>query len=456
MKERLIVIGGTAAGLSAASKAKRLSPELEVMVFEQSGYVSYGACGLPYFVGDLIKNPEDLIAVSAEELCTKRQIPTFIHHRVTNINRKEKTVTVETVDDLDQQEISVHSYDKLVIATGAVPIRPDIPGVDADGVYYLRTVEDGIRLKKQAAGREQTAAIVGGGFIGLEVAEELTRVGTNVHLYEKLDRLLPFLDPEFSQRVKECLQENGVTVHLNADIDALLTVAGKVCGVSLVTGEKQSVDFVLMSIGVLPASELARQAGIETGLKGGIIVDDTMQTGDASIWACGDCVLTKHLVTGEPVYIPLGTTANKQGKIAGENIAGRVSVFPGVLGSMVTKVFGLTIAATGLSMAQALQAGYDAASSVITKSDRASYYPGGEPNTICLIIDRQNGKLLGAQGIGSDSVAGRINVLAAAITAGMTVSCISELDLVYAPPVAPVYDPILIAAGQAVKKVRGN
>lgn len=451
MKERLIVIGGTAAGLSAASKAKRLNPELEVMVFEQSGYVSYGACGLPYFVGDLIKKPEDLIAVSAEELCTKRQIPTFIHHRVTNINRKEKTVTVE---DLNQQEISVHSYGKLVIATGAVPIRPDIPGVDADGVYYLRTVEDGIRLKKQAAGREQTAAIVGGGFIGLEVAEELTRVGTNVHLYEKLDRLLPFLDPEFSRGVKECLQKNGVTVHLNADIDALLTEADKVCGVSLVTGEKQSADFVLMSIGVLPASGLARQAGIETGLKGGIIVDDTMQTGDANIWACGDCALTKHLVTGELVYIPLGTTANKQGKIAGENIGGKVSVFPGVLGSMVTKVFGLTIAATGLSMAQALQAGYDAASSVITKSDRASYYPGGEPNTICLIVDRKSGRLLGAQGIGSDSVAGRINVLATAITAEMTVSRISELDLVYAPPVAPVYDPILIAASQAEKKVR--
>lgn len=452
-KERLIVIGGTAAGLSAASKAKRLNPELEVMVFEQSGYVSYGACGLPYFVGDLIKEPEDLIAVSAEELCTKRQIPTFIHHRVTGINRKEKTVTAE---NLEQQKTSVHAYDKLVIATGAAPIRPDIPGVDADGVFYLRTVEDGIRLKQQAAGREQTAAIVGGGFIGLEVAEELTRVGTNVHLYEKLDRLLPFLEPEFSREIKECLQEHGVTVHLNADIDALLTEAGKVCGVSLVTGEKQPADFILMSIGVLPASELARQAGIKTGIKGGIIVDDTMQTSDASIWACGDCVLTKHLVTGEPVYIPLGTTANKQGKIAGENIAGKASVFPGVLGSMVTKVFGLTIAATGLSLTQALQAGYDAASSVITKSDRASYYPGGEPNTICLIVDRQSGRLLGAQGIGSDSVAGRINVLAAAITAEMTVSRISELDLVYAPPVAPVYDPILIAASQAEKKVRGD
>lgn len=453
MKERLIVIGGTAAGLSAASKAKKLNPELEVMVFEQSGYVSYGACGLPYFVGDLIKNPEDLIAVSAEDLCTKRQIPTFIHHRVTNINRKDKTVTVE---NLDQQETSVHAYDKLVIATGAVPVRPDIPGVDADGVCYLRTVEDGIRLKQQAAGRGQTAAIVGGGFIGLEVAEELTRVGANVHLYEKLDRLLPFLDPEFSREVKERLLENGVTVYLQADIDALLTEDGKVCGVSLVTGEKQPADYVLMSIGVLPASELARQAGIETGLKGGIVVDDTMQTSDASIWACGDCVLTKHLVTGETVYIPLGTTANKQGKIAGENIAGRNSVFPGVLGSMVTKVFGLTIAATGLSLAQALQAGYDAASSVITKSDRASYYPGGKPNSLCLIVDRKSGRLLGAQGIGSDSVAGRINVLAAAITSRMTVSHISELDLVYAPPLAPVYDPILIAASQAEKKVRGN
>lgn len=453
MKERLIVIGGTAAGLSAASKAKKLNPELEVKVFEQSGYVSYGACGLPYYVGDLIENPEDLVAVSAEELSTKRKISTFIHHRVTNINRKEKNVTVE---DLDQQKISVHQYDKLVIATGGVPIRPDIPGIDADGIYYLRTVEDGIELKNQTIGRGQTVAIVGGGFIGLEMAGELTRVGIKVHLYEKLDRLLPFLDSGFSLKVKECVQENGVIVHLSADIDALLTEYGKVCGISLATGEKQPVDFVLMSIGVLPASKLARQAGIKTGLKGGIIVTDTMQTDDDCIWACGDCVLTRHLITKEQVYIPLGTTANKQGRVAGENIAGNVSLFPGVLGSMVTKVFGLTIAATGLSMEQALQAGYDAASSVITKSDRASYYPNGEPNTICMIIDRGNGRLLGAQGIGSDSVAGRINVLATAITAGMTVSNISELDLVYAPPLAPVYDPILIAADQAIKRVRGN
>lgn len=452
MSEKLIVIGGTAAGLSAASRARRKKPDLDIKVFEKSGYVSYGACGLPYFVGGLISEANDLIAISADELSGKRNIAAFIHHEVTDIDREAKTVTVLNLDSGEETE---YHYDKLVIATGAQPIKPDIAGINAEGVYYLRTVEDGICLKERAAAGGQTAAIIGGGFIGLEMAEELTQAGIRVHLFEKMDRLLPFLDESFSQKVKESLEKKGVAVHLAADVKRLATKAAAVCAVETGTGESWAVDFVLLCIGVLPASDLAKRAGLKLGLKDAIVVDDRMQTSDESIWACGDCVLMKQLVTGKPTYIPLGTTANKQGKVAGENVAGGDDYFPGVLGSMVTKVFELTIAATGLSAEQALQAGFEPAKSIITKADKASYYPGGRDNIICLILDKKSGRLLGAQGIGSESVAGRMNVFAAAITSQMTVKQISELDLVYAPPVAPVYDPILIAASQAMKKVEG-
>lgn len=451
MSEKLIVIGGTAAGLSAASKAKRVCPDMEIEVFERSGYISYGACGLPYFIGGLVEEPEDLVSLTVEQMNQKRGIPTHIHHEVTKINRETKTVNVR---DIDTGEESVHSYDKLVIATGARPIRPQMPGVDADGIYYLRTVEDGIRLKHVVwSEKKKRAVIVGGGFIGLEVAEELVLSGLEVHVFEMMPKLLPFLTDGFSEIVLETLQTNGVKVHLGNGITEILTEDRIVRGVRASDGSEISSDIVLMSMGVVPNSELAKEAGLDIGIKGTIVVSEEMQTSDPSIWACGDCVQTKNRITGKPTYVPLGTTANKQGRIAGDNVAGGHEIFKGVLGSMVTKVFDLYISVTGLSLQQAKEEGFDAVSSVITKGDRASYYPGSRENHICLILDKKTGRLLGAQGIGSESIAGRINVFATAITAGMTVSEINELDLVYAPPVAPVYDPILIAASQAMKKV---
>ena len=452
MAEKLIVIGGTAAGLSAASKAKRVNPELEITVFERSGYISYGACGLPYFVGGMIEQPDDLVSLTVEQMRGKRGIPTFIHHEVTAIDRQKKTVTVV---DLDSGETSVYPYDKLVIATGASPIRPKLPGADAEGIYCLRTVEDGIRLKAvvQQDGQKQRAAIIGGGFIGLEVAEEMALSGLEVHVFEMMPRLLPFLNEQFSRMVQDELARHGVHVHTGAAVQAIAEQDGRTCGIVTADGESVPVDFVLMSIGVTPNSALAAMAGLELGFKNAIVVDDEMRTSDPSIWACGDCVQMKNRITGAPCYVPLGTTANKQGRIAGDNIAGAHETFKGVLGSMVTKVFDLYIAATGLSEQQAKDAGYDAVVSLVTKGDRASYYPGSRDNNICLVLDRKTGRLLGAQALGSESVAGRMNVFATAITCGMTVQEINELDLVYSPSVAPVYDPILIAASQAMKKV---
>ena len=450
MAESLIVIGGTAAGLSAASKAKRLRPDMEVTVYERSGFVSYGACGLPYFVGGLIGEPEELISLTADTLREKRNIPTYIHHEVTAIRRKEKLVEVT---NLDTGKSFTQYYDKLMIATGAEPILPPLPGVEAQGVHCLRTVEDGIALKARTKEAKQ-AVIVGGGFIGLETAEELRQAGLSVTVLEALPRLLPFLPEDYSTCIQRELESHGVAVRLGATAAQVEVENGRATGVSLAGGETLPADLVLFSVGVRPSSRLAVECGLELGLRGGIVVDERQRTSDPAIYAAGDCVQMKNLITGEPCYFPLGTTANKQGRVAGENLAGSYSAFPGVLGSQVTKIFDLYAASTGLTPEQTEKAGFSPAVCSITKGDPASYYPGGGENHLTLVLDRGTGRLLGAQGLGTSTVAGRMNVLATAITAKMTVMDLNELDLVYSPSVAPVYDPILIAASQALKCVK--
>ncbi len=449
MSERLVVIGGTAAGLSAASRAKKLKPGFDVKVFEKSGFISYGACGLPYFVGGMIDSENDLVSLTVDEMKEKRGISVFIHHEVTHIDNIGKTVTVV---DLDTETESIHPYDKLVIATGASPIRPDIKGIDAEGVHYLRNVEDGISLKRSAR-PGSTASIVGGGFIGLECAEELASSGVEVHIFETLPRLLPFLPESFSALVLDTLKKNGVTVHLNEKAEEILVKDGKVCGLRTI-GSSVDCDMVLMSIGVTPNSRLAGEIGLTLGIKGAIAVDRNMRTSDPSIWAAGDCAENFNSITGKPCYIPLGTTANKMGRTAGSSIGGEEIPFHGVMGSMVTKVFDTYIATTGLTLKQAEEAGFEAVESEIKQRDKASYYPGHRIMYLNFILDAASGRLLGAQTVGSEAAAIRIDTLVAAIDAGMTVSQVNELDLIYAPPVAPVYDPILIAAGQAVKKVK--
>ena len=451
MGERLVVIGGTAAGLSAASKAKRMCPSMDITVYERSGFVSYGACGLPYFVGGMIADAEDLVSLNVQTLSEKRGIPTYTHHEVTSIDRQAKTVTVR---NLDSGETFVKPYDKLVIATGATPIVPGIPGARSKGVHCLRTVEDGIALKARVAEGAARAVIIGGGFIGLETAEELTQAGMKVTVVEAMPRLLPFLIEEYASSIQAELERHGVEVCLNSTAaEVLCDENGKATGVKTSDGREFPADLVLFSIGVRPASDLARDCGLEIGFKGAIVVDEHQRTSDSDIYACGDCGQMKNLITGEPCYVPLGTTANKQGRIAGENLGGSNSTFKGVLGSQVTKIFEIYATSTGLTEAQAEQAGFAPAVCSITKNDRASYYPGGGQNHLTLVLDRHTGKLLGAQAIGTETVAGRMNVLATAITAGMTVMELNELDLVYSPSVAPVYDPILIAASQALKCV---
>ena len=448
---KVFVIGGVAAGTKTAAKLKRVDRSIDVTIITKDADISYAGCGLPYYVGGLIESRDELIVNTPQKYAALTGVTVLTGREAVSLDSEAKSITAK---NLENGESEVYHYDACVIATGASSIMPPLPGIGLKGVFKMRTPDDAITLRSYIKENDVKRAVVaGGGFIGLEVAEEMTQCGVEVHLYEMMPRLLPFLESSFSDQVTKTLLDHGVHVHTGVSVDEILACDGRVSGVKSSDGQTTDVDFVLMSIGVVPNGELAAAAGLEMGLKGGIVVDDSQQTSDPCIWACGDCVQMKNRITGEAAYVPLGTTANKQGRIAGTNAAGGHDTFPGVLGSMVTKVFDLYIAATGLSAAQAEKAGYDAAVTTITKGDKASYYPGSRDNQLCLIFDKKDGRLLGAQGIGSESVAGRINVFVAAITCGMTVSEINELDLVYAPPVAPVYDPILIAASQAMKKV---
>lgn len=445
---RLVVIGGTAAGLSAASRVRKYLPDAEITVIERSGYVSYGACGLPYYVSGLIEEPDDLVSLTPDALATKRDIQVLTHHEAVAINREEKTVSVT---DLDGGEGLLLKYDALVIATGANALVPRALSVKANNVFTLRNVENGIAIRESLAGAKK-AVIIGGGYIGLEMAEAFTSCGVHVDIFEAAEQLLPDLYPKFADSVLHTLNQHGVSLHLAATVEEILLQGDRAVGVKACNTE-YSADIILICVGVSPNASLAKAAGLMTEPNGAITVDQHQRTSDSAIWACGDCACTTNRITGQRCYAPLGTNANKQGRVAGACISGKDASFPGVLPSQITKVFDLYVASTGLSYKQAEQAGFHAAYTAIRKSDRASYYPGGKDSEICMVFDRESGQILGAQGIGGESIAGRINVLATAITCKMQVQEIAQLDLVYAPPVAPVYDPILIAGECAVKEL---
>lgn len=450
MARRLIVVGGIAAGLSAASKAKRLMPDLEVAVYEKSGFASTGACGLPYFIGGTVKRAQDLLSLTAEDLRDKRGISVLTGHEVIGVDPQEKTVEVRCAES---GRSFTDSYDNLVIATGAASIRPSLPNLDAEGVFFLRTLEDGIALRNAIENGAKRAVIAGGGLIGLEAAEQLAEAGLEVVIAEAMPRLLPTLTEEYSEMVRQELTRNGVAVELGAAVEDIFARDGRVVGLRLSNCRELRTDILLMATGVAPSTGLSRRCGAELGVRGAIAVDNHMRTSVPSIWACGDCVQSYHIITGQPCWIPSGPTANKQGRVAGSGIGGEYAIFRGVLGTQVTKIFGLYAATTGLNLEAAVKAGFDARSASIIKGDKASYYPGSINSHVTFIFEGRGGRLLGAQILGGISAAGRCNTLVAAISAGMTVSEINELDLAYSPTVAPVYDPLLIAAAQAGKQV---
>lgn len=473
-KERLIIIGGVAAGMSAAAKARRTNPDLEIVVYERSGYVSYGACGFPYFIKGEIARLDDLIARTPAQMAAQG-VTVHVHHEVIAIDPAQKRVRVR---DLAGGREFDDRWDKLIVAAGASVQKPDIPGMGLAGVFTLRTVEDAVAIRRWLlTERPRRGVIIGAGYIGLEMAEALAAHRVAVTVVDAAAQVMPTLDGEMAAHVLAGLQAQGVVVCLQQPVQTLVgttlvrEIVRKVAaelqrqqeGIALAgngrlrvrevitKGQTFPADVVIVGIGGRPNVALAQAAGIALGPTWAIAVDRQQRTNIPDIWAAGAVAEAHSLVTGAPTYHPLAQTASKQGRVAGVNAAGGMAEFGGVVGTAVVKAFDLTIAHTGLSEKQARTLGYDAASVVIQAESRANYMPGHAPIHVKLVYDKSSQRVLGAQMVGADGVAKRIDVVAAALHAGWGVGNLAELDLSYAPPYAPVWDPILIAARVALR-----
>jgi len=444
MAERLIVIGGVAAGMSAASKARRVAKQMEIVVYEKSGYVSYGSCGLPYFIGGVVPKIEDVIVRTPEQFAQKR-IEVHVHHEVTAIDVAAHTVSVR---NLETGALFDDHWDQLVVTTGGVAARPPFSGFDLEGVFTLRTVEDALAIeqfleeKKPARG-----VVVGAGYIGLEMAEALHARGLHVSVLEMLPQALPTLDPEMAALINDELANHDVDLLLEQKVSGFAGAAGRVQRVLTEAGELPA-EMVIVAVGVRPAAQLAAQAGIALGVTGGIAVDDHQRTNVPGVFAAGDVAEALNLVTGRPTYLPLGTTANKQGRVAGENAAGGDARFAGIVGTAIVKVFDLEIAQTGLTEKAARREGLAVKTSSITAPNRAHYIPTHNPMHVKLVYEADTRRLLGGQIISSGGTL-RIDAVATALHAGWTVDQLRGVDMAYAPPFAPVWDPVLVAANVA-------
>ncbi|MEU6648387.1 FAD-dependent oxidoreductase [Streptomyces sp. NPDC046900] len=454
--ERLVVIGGDAAGMSAASQARRLKgPDaLEIVAFERGHFSSFSACGIPYWVGGDVDSRDALIARAPEE------------HRSRGIGLRMRTeVTEIDVDggrvrarDLDTGAEAWTSYDELVIATGARPIRPDLPGVDAPGVHGVQTLDDGqALLDTLTATTGRRAVVVGAGYIGVEMAEALINRGYEVTVVNRGREPMATLDPDMGLLVHRAMEGLGITMVNDAEVTKILTGDdGRVRAVGTETAEFPA-DVVVLGIGVRPETSLAKAAGLPLGGHGGLLTDLAMRVrGHEHIWAGGDCVEVLDLVSGRERHIALGTHANKHGQVIGTNVGGGYATFPGVVGTAVSKVCDLEIARTGLREKDARRAGLQYVTVTIESTSRAGYYPDSAPMTVKMLAERRTGRLLGVQIVGREGAAKRVDIAAVALTARMTVEEMTALDLGYAPPFSPVWDPVLVAARKAVTAVRAQ
>lgn len=450
---KIVVVGGVAAGASAATKARRTDEDAEIVVFERGPYVSFANCGLPYYVGGDIPRVGDLLLMTPERFAQRFRIRVEVNHEVTRIDRTGRRVEV-----LDRQtgETRWEAYDRLVLAPGGRPILPPIPGIDLPGVFALTTVPDAENVRQWVRQRGiRQAVVVGAGFIGLEAVEALLKLGLEVHLVEKLPQVLPQLDPEMAAPLADHLRRQGARLHLGAEV-VRFGGEGRLSGVELATGEQVPAQLAIVAIGVRPELTLARDAGLAIGPAGGVAVDEGMRTSDPDVFACGDVAEVPNRVTGQKVRLPLAGPANKEGRIAGANAAGANLRFPGVVGTSIVKVCDLSAGKTGLSEREARLAGFDPLVSYTHPLDHAGYYPGAKRMTIKLVVDRANGKLLGAQIVGPEGVDKRTDVLATAIYAGLTVEDLEGLDLAYAPPYSSAKDPAIMAGLVAANEWRGE
>lgn len=449
---KVIIIGGVAGGASAAARLRRLDEKAEIIMLERSGYISYANCGLPYYIGGVIREKGALSVQTPESFGGRFRIDVRVRNEAVSIDPKEKSVRVR---NLETGEEYTETYDKLLLSPGAKAIRPALPGMEDARIMTLRTVEDTLAIREYLEEKKpKRAVVVGGGFIGLEAAENLMEEGLEVSLIQMEDQVLPPLDYDMACQVHAYLRGKGLDLRLNRTVTGFAPDEGglrvqmkRTAGTAEASGQEESIraDFVLMAAGVLPETGLAREAGLTLGQKGAIVVNEHMQTSDADIYAVGDAVEIRDFITGKKALVALAGPANRQGRIAADNICGLGSVYEGAQGSSIIKLFDMTVASTGINekQAKALELDYD---KVITFSaNHATYYPGAENLTIKTLFDRSTGKLLGAQIVGFDGVDKRIDVLACAMRAGMRGEELQDMDLAYAPPYSSAKDPVNMA-----------
>ena len=439
---KVVIVGGVAGGATAAARIRRLDEQAEIVVFERSGYISYANCGLPYYIGGVIEDPEELTLQTPASFFSRFRIQMKVRHEVTAIHPDRKTVAVR---NLETGEAFEERYDKLLLSPGAKPVRPDLPGIDSGRVFTLRTVEDTFRIKDYVnENKPRSAVMVGGGFIGLEVAENLRDLGMEVTIIQKPRQLMSPFDSDMASFIHAEMRRHGVKLALGYSSEGFEEKNG---GIDVLLKDSAPVhaDMVILAIGVTPESSLAKDAGLALGLKGSILVNDRMETSVTDIYAVGDAVQVKNYVTGEDALIALAGPANKQGRIAADNICGGDSRYQGSQGSSVIKVFDMTAAITGINETNARKSGLDTEAVILSPMSHAGYYPGGKVMTMKVVFEKETYRLLGAQIVGYEGVDKRIDVLATAIHAGMKATQLKDLDLAYAPPYSSAKDPVNMA-----------
>jgi len=445
MSNNIVIIGGTACGPKAAARARRCDPHVPITLIEQGPSLSTATCGLPYYISGVIKDEGPMVARPPEHFRDVLGMTVLNNTRATAIDRQQRTVAVT---DLKTGKDATIKYDKLVLATGSAPVRPDWPGASLKGIFTLSDLPDANAIKRYiAAAKTKEAVIVGAGLIGLEMAEALATLGLKVTVLEALGWPLPqLLDEDMAAPLAKHLESKGVGLRCGERVTGFSgDKKGCVAGV-LTGGGEVRAGLALLSLGVRPEVGLARAAGLETGARGGIRVNEYLETSDPAIYAGGDCVEVNNLVTGRPMLAPMGSTANKHGRIIGTNATGGRLTFPGVLGTAIVKVFDLNAGRTGISAAQAREAGYDVLTALVPAAEHATYYPGAREFILRLVADKASGRVLGGQAVGAGEVAKRIDVLVAAISSGATVDDLADLDLAYAPPFNAAMDPLHNAA----------
>ena len=439
---KVVIIGGVAGGATAAARIRRLDEQAEIVVFERSGFVSYANCGLPYYIGGVIEDPDALTLQTPESFFSRFRVTMKVRHEVTAIHPERKTVSVK---NLETGELFEESYEKLLLSPGAKPTQPRLPGLGSEKIFTLRTVEDTFRIKEYIRAKQpKSAVLAGGGFISLELAENLRELGMDVTIVQRPKQLMNPFDADMAAFIHGEMRKHGVRLALGHTVEGF---EEKDSGVDVLLKDEAPLhaDMVVLAIGVSPDTGLAKDAGLELGIKGSILVNDRMETSVPDIYAVGDAVQVKHFVTGQDALIALAGPANKQGRIAADNICGGDSRYSGSQGSSVVKVFDLTAAATGVNETNAGKAGLSVDSVVLSPMSHAGYYPGGKVMTMKVVFEKETYRLLGAQIVGYEGVDKRIDVLATAIRAGLKATQLKELELAYAPPYSSAKDPVNMA-----------